>query len=614
MNLSLLEHVLGNTLLALPLAVIAWRLGRTGRHPSITHLVWVLVLLRLVLPPLPAASWLSVNVPVTASMVAPLTAQIRPAELIQPLAALSVAHAKPAAAGGVPPARPGVSAVSSAADGSANPTASSSGTPARSALRSGDWIGLLWLTGTALVVAVSGWRLYRFQRLVDTTGAPASSRIRGLAERAAADLGLPMRARILTVPAKIPPLVWGLFGRPSVVLPHVITDALSDDEMTLVLMHEFAHLQRRDHLVRWLDWAVVAWLWWNPIAWLARLGLRGNEELACDALVLRYDRAKPRRYGHCLVTVYEALHRPAIRTPVQTCTLGDGGSLEQRIRFIMSNTLGQRPSGVLRGFIIAAAFISLVVGVTFGHAVSANTADSETAASRTLTASIDGATRLAVTTLNGTIRVVRDESLSAMTISASIDTTRRNGRSRSEHQQLIDSARLIANKDAAGQAKVELDFPGSSDNLPSVSLAIKTPALASVEAEVVNGNVTVEGDLGRIRAETVNGNVDVSGARSTVAAESVNGEVSIVLAADASDSVTAEATNGHVALDLPPPGAWNGTIEASATVGSITASGLSRATLDKRWTGEDFNATVGRGQPAKAQLNVTNGSIRIRQP
>ena len=44
-----------NSLCALPLAVLALALGRVARAaPHVEHLAWCLVLLRLVLPPLPA--------------------------------------------------------------------------------------------------------------------------------------------------------------------------------------------------------------------------------------------------------------------------------------------------------------------------------------------------------------------------------------------------------------------------------------------------------------------------------------------------------------------------------------------------------------------------------
>jgi len=39
-----IEYALGNTLLAVPLALLAWTIGRSRRYPSLAHLAWVLVM------------------------------------------------------------------------------------------------------------------------------------------------------------------------------------------------------------------------------------------------------------------------------------------------------------------------------------------------------------------------------------------------------------------------------------------------------------------------------------------------------------------------------------------------------------------------------------------
>src|SRR5437762_11968170 len=55
----LLEHALANAALAVPLALLAWA-SSAVRRPALTHALWLLVLLRLVAPPLwrvPLPSW-----------------------------------------------------------------------------------------------------------------------------------------------------------------------------------------------------------------------------------------------------------------------------------------------------------------------------------------------------------------------------------------------------------------------------------------------------------------------------------------------------------------------------------------------------------------------------
>ena len=58
------------------------------------------------------------------------------------------------------------------------------------------------------------------------------------------------------------------------------------DERTSLLLHELAHLKRRDHWVRWLELIVAGLYWWHPVVWWARRALREAEEQCCDAWVV----------------------------------------------------------------------------------------------------------------------------------------------------------------------------------------------------------------------------------------------------------------------------------------------------------------------------------------
>ncbi len=353
MTLTVLEYALGNALLSLPLAILAWSIGRTRRNPSVAHFAWLLVMIRLVMPPIASVPWLSIQVPLSGAIQSdPTASRAAASSPLEPGATERVMGSVDASVD------PNERVAQASADLSAEP-------PLAGTIVVDGWtaLGCVWFAGTALVIAVSVVRIMRFQRMLRAACLPADPRVRRLAERAAADLGMRLRAEILVIPASTVPFVWSCFGRPRIVLPASIVSEMSDEDLLLVLTHELAHVRRLDHIVRWLDWAVVAWLWWNPLAWIARRGLRRAEELACDALVLRAQRADARDYGRCLVSVAESIMTPAFRAPVQACTMGDGGSLEERIRLIMSGTLRTRPSAALRTFTLATAGASMLFGV-----------------------------------------------------------------------------------------------------------------------------------------------------------------------------------------------------------------------------------------------------------
>gem|GEM_PF-331639 len=396
----ILEYTLGNTLLATPLAVLAWTIGRWRRHPSLAHALWVLVMIRLVMPPIAAVPWLSVKVPleqITAAAVdgrrdegsrstpsdpenASMSGAVPSAELACAPGRMDGSVSRPE--GAMPPdstalrerdgsatASPSAVAevlVAPASAGAQQAVSRNTEVRGGSSLAFDPWllVGALWLVGTMLIVGISIARVVRFRRGLRVHCSPAGHEIRDVASRVAAELGVRRRFTVFAARANAVPFVWGGFGGPIIVLPAALAEDADAPSLRLILMHELAHVRRRDDLVRWLDWAVVAWLWWNPLAWIARRGLRSSEELACDALVLRTCGASTREYGACLVAAAESLAASAFRTPAQACTMGDGGSLEHRITIIMSGSLQRRPSVPLRVIAAGLAVACLMSGLT----------------------------------------------------------------------------------------------------------------------------------------------------------------------------------------------------------------------------------------------------------
>lgn len=78
------------------------------------------------------------------------------------------------------------------------------------------------------------------------------------------------------------PFVFGLVN-PKVYLPF----SLSGRELTYVIAHEQAHIQRKDHLWKLLGFCVLALYWYHPLLWVAYFLFCRDMELACDERVIK---------------------------------------------------------------------------------------------------------------------------------------------------------------------------------------------------------------------------------------------------------------------------------------------------------------------------------------
>jgi beta-lactamase regulating signal transducer with metallopeptidase domain len=107
----------------------------------------------------------------------------------------------------------------------------------------------------------------------------------------------------LSVPAAL-----GFF-RPAIVFPAWPLPQLSPTEIKVILLHELAHLQRRDDWTNLLQKIVKALFFFHPAVWWIESRLTLEREMACDDAVLAQT-ASPKAYASSLISFAEKLQRP----------------------------------------------------------------------------------------------------------------------------------------------------------------------------------------------------------------------------------------------------------------------------------------------------------------
>ncbi|MEX0601161.1 MAG: M56 family metallopeptidase, partial [Rhodothermales bacterium] len=129
----------------------------------------------------------------------------------------------------------------------------------------------VWLAGGVGLAAVFLIHLARIRSV--TRNAVSKQCIDQVAAAVWTEIGHVRETRVLVGQVEMP-VTWGLF-RPVVLLP---VEAIEWDErrLRMVLMHELAHIRRRDYLPHLIAELSCIAYWPNPLVWVARHRLRAE--------------------------------------------------------------------------------------------------------------------------------------------------------------------------------------------------------------------------------------------------------------------------------------------------------------------------------------------------
>jgi beta-lactamase regulating signal transducer with metallopeptidase domain len=325
------EWLLLHTAAVLALGLLALAAGRWLRPaPAVQHALWLVVLAKFLTPPLLAWPW---------AIPAPEVPAPSPPALPAPRTPAPVAD--------MPLTLP--TEVPAAAEVEAAPAA-----PAP--VRWREWLPaaalLAWLAGALVVAGRQLRHALRVLRLV--AGArPAPPWLEALVRELAGELAV-RPPHVVTLPGLAGPLVWGL-GRPRLLWPEGLGGRLTEAGRRAVLVHELAHLRRRDH---WVGWALLAgacvW-WWHPLFRLVRRRLAREAELACDAWVVAALPEARRAYAEALLEVCQGRPREAAAPALGAA--GMARDLERRLLMVMR---GEAPCRLSRRVLLGVGVLALL--------------------------------------------------------------------------------------------------------------------------------------------------------------------------------------------------------------------------------------------------------------
>ena len=346
------DWFLGNTFVAGLAALTVFAVCRRLRaRPALCHVLWLLVFVVLVAPPLPltATPGVALRDGLGALLeTGPAVPEVEPAllETATPLPDLFADGAADAGLAAGPPAAAPRPREPGLFDGLA-------------AVSTSTWLLLAWGAGSLLVL---GWQWARIRSFHDRVrrAKPAPVALDVAVAEVAKRLGVPApEVRVLAGVGS--PSVW-CFGRPRLLWP-AGDDGRPQPADPVLIAHELAHLARRDHWVARLEALAVVALWWHPLLWVVRRQVNDYSELACDAWALWAFPDERRAYAVALIDAQERTITAPMALQGLCATGKDVKDFERRLKMIMKRNVSRR---VPRRAAAAACLATLLVLPGFG--------------------------------------------------------------------------------------------------------------------------------------------------------------------------------------------------------------------------------------------------------
>ena len=305
--------------LALLTAIVAAVAALSRRaSPGWRYVLWLLVLVKVFLPPSLTAVW-----SVGSWAVAPLWREAQSAGLPPMLVAQDSARSSLSAdAGSEPPA----------ADNFGGAVSGDSTAPLRTLP---TVLFIVWAGGAILLF---GLALYRYQQLRRATRRMQridEGPLRIALERMALDLGESKTPDLYASETASSPFLFGVF-HPAIVAPRELLETGDAADVRAVLLHEMHHWRRRDPWVGWLQVLAQAMFWFHPLVWLANARLRHEREAATDEAVLRSGACRPTDYGETLLRVLSAARGRSLVQGSLAGVFERGGDLQARLEAVMN--------------------------------------------------------------------------------------------------------------------------------------------------------------------------------------------------------------------------------------------------------------------------------------
>lgn len=216
------------------------------------------------------------------------------------------------------------------------------------------WLVPFWIAGVIVfhLRSVAGWMAAQRVRSRGVCRAPDPwpQRLQHLSARLRVSKPV---ALLETCLADVPVVIGYL--RPVILVPVGLLAGMPAAQVEAILLHELAHIQRRDYLVNLLQTVVQGFLFYHPAIWWISGVIRDERENCCDDLVVAAS-GDAREYAAALAALEQTRWAAD-----QAALAATGGSLVKRIRRLLYQPEGLALAPFLSTGILTIAVVGVLV-------------------------------------------------------------------------------------------------------------------------------------------------------------------------------------------------------------------------------------------------------------
>ena len=262
-----------------------------------------------------------------------------------------------------------------------------------------SWLLIGWFIGVAACCVNLVWQWSRIRKMVSTLPSVTDEALQQCVAENCHKMRMNCQPELRVSNKPGSPCLIGVV-RPVIMLPSAVLQSCSAEALNAALLHELAHIKRRDLLWNWLPALAEVLFFFHPLMWLARREWRLAQEIATDELALSVSRMDAARYAGLLVELVAKCRTTTIRPHLAVGVSETYSQLSRRMSAMMTfHKLTTR-----RRFAIGAAVLIIAVGGIVPWKLTPREAqsNSDSVATRPSTKDSQQAALLAIEKLGGT--------------------------------------------------------------------------------------------------------------------------------------------------------------------------------------------------------------------